>query len=142
MPYKDKAKRLECVRNYRKNNLPLYAERQKKYYDKNPETYLYLFAKGRAKRKGTPFTITKADIVIPEFCPALGIPLHRGARGDCDNAPSVDRVDNALGYTPDNVRVISRRANTLKGDSTIEEMEAVVAYLQEKSVQANSISLN
>lgn len=141
MPYKDRAKQLEWMRNRRKNNLPQYAERQKRYYDTHPETYLFHIAKLRAKKNGVPFTITKADIVIPDVCPALGIPLYRGVRGQCDNAPSLDRVDNSLGYTPDNVRVISRRANTLKGDATIEEMEAVVAYVQEKSVQANSLSL-
>jgi hypothetical protein len=32
-------------------------------------------AQHRAKRKGIPFSITIDDIVIPETCPLLGIPL-------------------------------------------------------------------
>lgn len=40
-------------------------------------------------------------------------------------SPSLDRKDNARGY----VVVISRRANELKRDGTLEEMRAIVAYM-------------
>jgi hypothetical protein len=38
------------------------------------------------------------------------------------------------GYTDDNVRVISMRANTLKNDATLEELLKVVDYVQSNSL--------
>jgi hypothetical protein len=43
----------------------------------------------------------------------------------------VDRLDNDKGYTPDNIRVISMRANDIKSNATLDELEAVVAYVKE-----------
>jgi hypothetical protein len=45
----------------------------------NPEAILLIAARHRAKQEGLPFTITEADIIIPERCPVLGIKLERGA---------------------------------------------------------------
>lgn len=39
------------------------------------------------------------------------------------NSPSIDRLDPTRGYVPDNVWIVSNRANTLKGDATLEELE-------------------
>ncbi len=94
-------------------------------------------ARGRAKKSGLPCTITVDDIVIPEICPVLGIPLFpsvgngRKQPALIPNSPSVDRLDNNKGYTPDNIRVISVRANDIKSNATLEELEAVVAYVKE-----------
>lgn len=89
--------------------------------------YLWYSAKIRARAKGLEFTIEVEDVVIPETCPVLGIPIivasgQRLAPG----APSIDRMDNSLGYTPANIRVISHRANALKRDGTLEEFRLVV----------------
>lgn len=67
------------------------------------------------------FTISVEDIVIPAYCPVFGTPL---------TSPSLDRFDNDQGYTPDNIRVISRRANLIKSDATADEIEAVLRYMQ------------
>jgi len=48
-----------------------------------------------------------------------------------DAAPSIDRVDNSKGYVPGNVRIISWRANRLKNDATVEEMELIIKYMKE-----------
>ena len=94
----------------------------------------------RARELGRVCTITAADIVVPEKCPVLGIPIicapsERGKhKGPSDNSPSVDCFDNSGGYTPDNIRVISFRANTLKRDATIEELERVIAYMRGECV--------
>lgn len=52
--------------------------------------------------------------MIPETCPVLGIPLTIGGKRS-PSSPSLDRIDPALGYVPGNIRVISDRANRLKG---------------------------
>lgn len=83
---------------------------------------LYRYAAIRAQRKNREFTITLDDVVIPEVCPVLGMPMKR---------PSIDRVDSSKGYTPDNIRVISFRANMLKNCATPWELQAVLAYMLE-----------
>ena len=87
--------------------------------------------KRRSTKKGIECTITKADLVIPELCPVLGIPLDRSSNTRSDNSPSVDRIDNTKGYTVDNIRVISWRANRLKNDASIDEIEAILKYMTE-----------
>jgi hypothetical protein len=91
--------------------------------------HLWRAAKVRATQRGLEFTISVEDLVIPPVCPVLGIPIVVEASNKValPGAPSVDRIDNSRGYTPDNVRVISFRANTIKRDSTLEEMRLLLA---------------
>ncbi|MFN3573641.1 MAG: hypothetical protein ACK4TR_08950 [Phenylobacterium sp.] len=89
-------------------------------------------ARSRAKRAGVPCTITVGDIVIPSHCPVLGIPLVRrlGKKGGCDQSPSLDRIVPELGYVPGNIVVVSRRANRIKNDATIEELRAIADFYE------------
>ncbi len=101
---------------------------QRRAYAKSqPIKMLLSEARKRAKKKGLPYTLTEADIKIPALCPVLGIPLIQG--GPRDNWPSLDRRTNAIGYIPGNVFVISHRANKLKNDATIGEVEKVLRYM-------------
>jgi len=43
-------------------------------------------------------------------------------------SPTLDRLVAAMGYVPGNVTVISFRANTIKNNACVGEMESVVAY--------------
>ena len=88
-------------------------------------------AKCRAKERNVPFNLTADDITIPECCPILGIPLYHSAGKATDNSPSLDRVIPSLGYVTGNVRVISNRANRIKFDATLDELQAIVQYLSE-----------
>lgn len=102
---------------------------QKKHRMVDPARYLHQSAKDRAKLKGIQFHLVKEDIIIPERCPVLGIPLHRdGGVKNKDCAPSLDRINNTRGYTPDNIIVVSYRANRLKSDATVGELEAVASF--------------
>lgn len=76
-------------------------------------------------RKGLEFNIEISDIVIPNICPILRIKL---GRFDRKTAPSLDRIDNTRGYIKGNVRVISNRANVMKGDMSLEDIERLSAY--------------
>lgn len=82
-------------------------------------------AKGRAGRAGIPFSISLSDIIVPDVCPILGVPLVRGTI----YAPSLDRIKAHLGYVPGNVQVISARANVIKNDATVEELRAVLDFV-------------
>lgn len=100
---------------------------------KNPVKHMLYDARKRAKAKGLPFNITEKDIFIPEICPVLGIPLFIGESGRSPHSPSLDRINNLLGYTKDNVAVISLRANVLKNDASIEELKAIVKYMEDNT---------
>jgi hypothetical protein len=86
----------------------------------------------RAKTKGLEFSLELQDIVIPELCPVLGLPLFRGngSGGMCQNSPTLDRINPALGYVKSNVEVVSWRANRIKSDATLEELESIVRHLR------------
>jgi hypothetical protein len=66
--------------------------------------------------------------VVPERCPVLGIPLAVSTRRCSAGSPTLDRIDSRLGYVQGNVIVVSFRANTIKSDSTLEELAAVLRF--------------
>ncbi|HCJ27734.1 MAG TPA: hypothetical protein DHV63_00115, partial [Pseudomonas sp.] len=76
-------------------------------------------ARQRAARRGLPFDLDVSDVVVPSICPALGVPLVIGEMRS-PNSPSLDRIRPALGYVRGNTRVISDKANRLKGALDIE----------------------
>ena len=92
----------------------------------NPVAQMLRRLRARAKIKNLEFSLTAEDISIPEVCPILGISLK-------ENNPSLDRVDNTKGYIKSNVRVVSNRANTLKRDASLEELERIVEYMRRPS---------
>lgn len=85
-------------------------------------------AKNRAAKFGLAFTISPADIIIPSVCPVLGIALKFDNHSFSASSPSLDQIVPRGGYTPENIVVVSRRANVLKNDATLEEMEKLVAF--------------
>ena len=100
---------------------------------KRPERYILRSCRNRAVKAGMSFDIEEKDVVIPEYCPVLGIKLESGVgkgKWFLDASPSIDRIDPTKGYTKGNVQVISWRANALKRDGTIAEMRAIVAYME------------
>lgn len=85
-----------------------------------------------AMTRGLEFTITAKDITpLPTHCPVLGTALDYAATTSTppENTPSIDRMDSSKGYVAGNVAVISKRANLLKNDATIEEMTALLRYM-------------
>lgn len=88
-------------------------------------------AKMRSKRSGVPCTIDVLDIMglVVDTCPLLGLPLIYATGKIHDNSPTLDRKIGERGYTKDNIAVISHRANRLKSDSTIEELQTLLNNL-------------
>lgn len=107
------------------------------YNKNNPAVKLYWNCKSRAKLKGLDFNLDKEDIVIPEVCPLLGISFELGIGYLCDGSPSVDRIDSNLGYVKGNVWVISHKANTIKSDASIDQLEMLVNNLRKKLNDTN-----
>lgn len=106
--------------------------RKKSWVRDNPLKHLLVAVKSQVKtgkRSASEFTLTYAHLTTPSHCPALGIPLDwTGGRKGRFNTPSLDRIDNTKGYTPDNVVIVSERANRIKNDATVEELEMIVAF--------------
>ena len=136
-----KAYRKDAKREYTKKYVQEHKEEQKermvvwrkenpeyqKQWTKNcPESQLLRSARCRAKQKGLECTITQKDIIIPHLCPVFKEPLQRIT----PYAPSIDRIDNSKGYTPDNIAVMSRRANRLKGEGTLTEHQMLVEWMR------------
>lgn len=67
--------------------------------------------------------------MIPAVCPVLGVPFVLD-RGQHPHLPSVDRLIPSKGYTKENVRVICMRANAIKNDATVAELEMVLSYMK------------
>jgi hypothetical protein len=83
-------------------------------------------AKARAMERGLDFTVTVEDIAALwcSHCPLLRVQMSM-SDGDRDTSPSLDRIDSSRGYTPDNIWVISTRANRIKNNATLEEFETI-----------------
>lgn len=120
--------------NYYTENKDRIAKRASEYWSGHKhdmvERELLRAAKRRAKDRGVEFSITLEDIVVPNICPLLGIPLKKGDVKAGPNSPSLDRKNNDLGYVKGNVWVISRRANIAKNDLSLAELELLVANLR------------
>lgn len=91
--------------------------------------HLVWSSRARAKERGIPHTITDADVIVPEVCPALGIPL-KNSGPQADNSPSLDRIIPDLGYVPGNVVVISKLANRIKSNATPDQLRKVAQWAQ------------
>jgi len=104
----------------------------KEYYESNPRHYILNNARLRASDKSLDFNLDIEDIIIPEHCPILGIPIKRSP-GKCAhaNSPTLDRIDNDKGYIKGNVHVISWRANRIKSDATVVELLKIAYYIRD-----------
>lgn len=96
-----------------------------------PEWKMHQRAKQRCKKSGREFTIKVEDIKIPHNCPVLGIELNMnvGKSGAYYNSPSLDRIDNRKGYTPDNIQVISQRANAMKHSASNVDLHSFAKWV-------------
>lgn len=97
------------------------------------EYSLYHHAKATARKKNLLFNIELTDIVIPDVCPFLEIPLKREGPL-APNSPSLDKIVPRLGYVKGNVQVISFKANTMKHNATLEEFELMAKNWRVKVV--------
>ena len=86
--------------------------------------------KQNTKASGKEFTVSFSEIEIPFLCPILQTPLNYFAENHHDDSyPTFDRKNNNLGYIPQNVHVVSWRANRLKNNGTAEEHRKIADWM-------------
>ena len=111
-----------------------------KYGSKNDikKYRIWCMAKKRAKKKGIDFNLSVTDMPeIPLVCPVLGIAIKENAiAGPIDSSPSIDRINPNKGYVSGNVRIISNRANRIKADATLVELEMVLEDARRVAIEA------
>lgn len=91
---------------------------------------MFLKAFGRCESSGRDFTITMQDIDWPSHCPVFGTKFSYSASWEGrDEAASLDRIDNSLGYIPGNVMVMSTKANRMKNSATKGELRAFAQWV-------------
>lgn len=123
--------RVIANKSYKKNTeylLDRSAKHRAKLKKDNPKRYtvkqMLGSASKRAKKKGIEFDLD-IDFVLNlcvDVCPILNIELKYGGAKDLKASASLDRKDSSLGYTKDNVWVISSLSNTMKSDASFKEL--------------------
>lgn len=128
--YQKKYRSQETVK---KKNREQYLRRKEEGAIKRPprQKEMWYQAKYRSAKNNTPFDIEVDDVEMVDVCPILGIELDQ--KGNRESTSSLDRIIPKLGYVKGNVRVISNKANRMKGDHTLETAKALVRYLEEST---------
>lgn len=117
-------------REYWRNNPEFAVEmntKRREHYTTYKEKNMLAKAKQRADRFSLDFNIEESDIIIPKTCPVLKKELKQHTR----YAPSLDKIDPTKGYTKGNIQVISRKANTMKNDATIDDLKNFARWVRE-----------
>jgi len=108
-------------------------ERARKYRSELSKTakyrYSLLKSSARLRRGGAGIPVT---LTFEEFCIAADSPCtYCGGRDNPARGGGLDRVDNAVGYTFDNVIAACAACNRLRGERlTVDETRAAVAAVQ------------
>jgi hypothetical protein len=106
---------------------------ERDWHRNNIERTIWKGAKHRAKKQGVPFNIEICDIDIPEYCPILGLKLAQSEGKTSGCSPSLDKIVPSKGYVKGNIQIISWKANSLKKDATLEELEKISDYIRKNS---------
>lgn len=119
-----------------KRNRSKYLKRSKNQYKVrkrkakiDPRITLLENAKTSARLRQIEFNLTIEDIVVPNICPILLIPMKFNKKVLGDDSYSVDRIDNTKGYIPGNIGVISYKANRHKANMSKEDIDRLHKYV-------------
>ena len=101
--------------------------------------YILNRARSRAKKLSLPFAITIEDIIIPEFCPILGIKLAFGGIKETGTLlPVWIKIVPELGYIRGNIAVISHLANRIKNNGTSEQHRRIADWMDSQKISWGS----
>ena len=128
------AERSEYQRRYRVEKAEVLRAKGRRHREEDAASSMLKHARYSAKQKNLPFDLVKEDIEIPLVCPVLGVTLSVALGIRTSASPSLDRIVPGKGYVKGNIRVVSWRANNLKSDATLQELQALVRYLESSGV--------
>lgn len=132
------------VRNDRSGRLRPYCKvcandigrsRYKAHRANSPFRHRCTRAKSRAARLGVPFDLTPEflESIWTGVCPVLGVKLDLISDRSEECAVELDRFDPDLGYTQGNVHWLSRKANRIKNNTTVEILESLLRWMKDVS---------
>lgn len=118
----------------RKRKYPIFVgppkPNKRQTYDKTTDFGAWVWRSKNGGKAGarTKLTVKDYETLKVTHCPLLGIELsYKKFTGNTPNEyATLDRIDSSKGYELGNIQIISFRANTLKGDATIEELELLL----------------
>lgn len=126
-----KKSRAEISKKHYHQHKEKYRQRLRNRYKQERLKYLVKNANFRAKKRGLAGNLRVSDLTIPDKCPILGIPLTEDIDPNRpENVISLHRLDPSLGYTKDNVIIVSWRANRLINDGTLKDFKKIVKFLK------------
>lgn len=90
----------------------------------------------QSEKENVPFDLDLEYLleIFPKdyICPALGVKMEWGTGPFKPLSPSLDRIIPKKGYVKGNVKWISYRANTIKHDANLEEIEKLYKWLKKE----------
>jgi len=118
------ARRNETSSRWRRDNPEAVRASYRKYFytTKGTVTNLLKFAKRRAKDENLPYELDREFVesrLANGVCEVTGLLLERVPPEGCHihpYAPSLDKIDPALGYTKENTRMVCFAYNRAKSD--------------------------
>lgn len=123
-----------------KHNKQKCIDKKDKDNEKNPQGKIFWQIRSRARKTGIEFTIEKTDIIIRDKCPCCDkkIFIQGHGVGNCDTNPSIDRVNNDLGYIKGNIEMICFRCNSIKRNATSIELRQIANWMDSRLNQWTS----
>ena len=119
---------------HREADADAYRTKIRMYVAKDSVGQMLREVKSRAKVKNIEFSLTRDDIQIPEQCPCCSRKIERRTgefkKGPQRSSPSLDRINNTLGYVKGNVEVLCWRCNMLKNNATAGELRTILRWLE------------
>ena len=117
---------------------PCYVLRNKRYQqdyrDRNRFAIRMRSCRARSKEKDLPFNLTEDYLkeIWSGYCPVFNTALNLDAKKGVLGHAQLDRIVPSLGYVEGNVVWLSERANRIKDDATLEDLERLVEWLKSK----------
>ncbi len=98
----------------------------------NPFLHRCTRAKSRAAGLKVPFDLTPEylESIWTGYCPVLEVPLELATDRENELAAELDRFVPSLGYVQGNVNWLSRKANRVKNNVSIEELEKLLEWMK------------
>lgn len=110
-------------------------KQQMRYRDKSYFMTTHHNKASECRRKGVPYDLDQDYLksIWTEECPIFGFKFTPREGRHLPTCPNLDRIDPTKGYVKGNVVWISRKANLIKSDASLADIEKVVDYLKQKT---------